>query len=268
MKNFNIKTLLFIWSSLVLASLLADLSLGRTYSLEYYPYRFLSLILVSIPLILYTSNSSLSGLKLYLSVFSILFVIGTFNILVEAYIFNVTSRTETLKELLLGFTSAIPGSIAIVYFTPKIDTQQTIIQMKRPLLGWIWKVLLGNLLYFIFYLSAGITLNAVYPGLQEFYADKLPPLELIIQTNLFFRGFVFVGIALLIVRTVTLSRRQTAILIGATFSILGGIAPLLSPNEFMPLGIRIAHGFEVGLSNLLYGMVLAFLLIPKHKLAE
>lgn len=267
MKNSNIKTLSFIWISLFLASLVADLLLGRTYSIEFYTYRLISLIFISIPLIYYAGHSTLRGIKLYLSVFAIFFVIGTFNILVEAYIFNVTSRAETLNEMFQGLIAAIIGCITITYFTPS-KTNGSSLQINRSFLSWTWRVLLGNFLYFIFYLSAGLILSSVYPGLQEFYADKLPPMELIIQTNLFFRGFVFVAIAALIVKTTTLERRNTALLIGLTFSILGGIAPLISPNEFMPLNIRLAHGFEVGISNFLYGLALGYLLIPKQRTSK
>lgn len=267
MKNSNIKTLCFIWISLFLASLLADLLLGRTYSIEFYPYRFISLIFISIPLIYYAGHSTLRGTNLYLSVFVIFFVIGTFNILVEAYIFNVTSRAETLNEMFQGLIGTILGSIAIAYFTPS-NINASALQINRSVLSWTWRVLLGNFLYFMFYLSAGLILSFVYPGLQEFYANKLPPMELIIQTNLFFRGFIFVTIAALIVKTTTLNRIRAAVLIGITFSILGGIAPLISPNEFMPLNIRLAHGFEVGISNFLYGLVLGHLLIPKQRLSK
>jgi hypothetical protein len=52
---------------------------------------------------------------------------------------------------------------------------------------------------------------------------------------------------------------RKALLIGLVFSILGGIAPLIPPNEFMPADIRIGHGFEVGVSNLIYGVILGYL---------
>jgi hypothetical protein len=44
---------------------------------------------------------------------------------------------------------------------------------------------------------------------------------------------------------------------------LGGIAPLIQPNELMPLYIRIGHSFEVGISNFAFGLVLGLLLSQK-----
>ncbi len=47
--------------------------------------------------------------------------------------------------------------------------------------------------------------------------------------------------------------------------VLGGIAPLLLPNPFMPSGIRLAHGFEVGISNFLFGMIVGAALASKPR---
>jgi hypothetical protein len=53
---------------------------------------------------------------------------------------------------------------------------------------------------------------------------------------------------------------KKAILIGLIFSVLGGVAPLIPPSELMPSYVRLGHGFEVGISNFIYGIVLAVLL--------
>ena len=89
--------------------------------------------------------------------------------------------------------------------------------------------------------------------------DKIPPFDLVIPTQIL-RGLIFVAIAILILRTSKLNTLKSAVLIGAIFSVLGGIAPLIPPNEHMPGFIRLGHGFEVGISNFLYGFVLGFLL--------
>ena len=50
------------------------------------------------------------------------------------------------------------------------------------------------------------------------------------------------------------------VLIGLTFSVLGGIAPLIIPSDLMPVNIRWAHGIEVGISNFIFGMIAGRLL--------
>ncbi|MDN3689356.1 serine hydrolase [Cyclobacterium jeungdonense] len=163
----------------------------------------------------------------------------------------------TIRHL-ISHTSGLP-----CYLIGKWNTQQERIKFKsRSVFSWIWRILLGNSLYFIFYAIAGLTLQAVYPEFMVFYKDKIPPFDLIIGTQ-FIRGFIFVGIAILILKTLRLSLIKKAILIGLMFSIFGGIAPLIPPNELMPGYVRLGHGFEVGISNFLYGLVLGYLLRQK-----
>ena len=57
---------------------------------------------------------------------------------------------------------------------------------------------------------------------------------------------------------------QRALLIGAFFAIVGGLAPLIVPeNEHMPDYIRFGHAFEVGISNSLFGFLLTWLVGQK-----
>lgn len=264
MKIEKIKTIAAITGLLLLSSILSDLFFTGMLSLNHYAWRSLGLVLMAIPTASYLSHSWLRRWRLVATLWLIFCVIGTFNILIEAYLFNVTSLSETWQGMLQGFLSFTPGILAIgLLLSNQLPVIGKPIRKSYSTFGYIWRILTGNVLYFVFYAVAGMILQASYPGLMDFYADKIPPLIFIVQTNLFFRGFVFVAIAILIAQTTHLNKWKTGILIGAFFSILGGIAPLLSPNELMPIDIRLAHGFEVGISNFLYGMVLGLLFTPK-----
>ena len=211
----------------------------------------------------YIYNSTLTGLKLGLSVFLIYFLIGHFNILIEAYIFNVTDREQTLIEILRGFLAAAIFCPLYVYMLTKLDAQAPINFTPRSFFGWLWRILVGNFMYLVFYIIAGLILSITLPEMMDFYQDKIPPMDVMIKTQLFLRGFIFVGVAILILRTLKRTKLKKAIFIGLIFAILGGIAPLIQPNELMPLYIRIGHSFEVGISNFLYGLVLAYIFIQK-----
>jgi hypothetical protein len=224
--------------------------------------------LVALLLGYYIYNSTLAGLKLGLSVFLIYFLIGHFNILIEAYIFNVTDREQTLFEILRGFLAAAIFCPLYAYMLRKHDTQAPINFTPRPFFSWLWRILVGNFTYLVFYIIAGLILSITLPEMMDFYQDKIPPIDLMIKTQLFLRGFIFVGVAILIVRTLKGTILKKAIFIGLVFAILGGIAPLIQPNELMPFYIRIGHGFEVGISNFLYGLVLAYLLSQKSIVEE
>lgn len=260
MRIESIKTIAVISGLLLLSSIISDLVFAGIPDLNHYAWRSFGILLIAIPIAIYMRHTWLRKGQLICALWLILFVIGTFNILIEAYIFNVTSLSETLQGMWQGMLSATVGVLAIgLLLTKHLRTIDKPIQKQHSVFGFIWRILTGNVLYFLFYVIAGMILQASYPGLMDFYGDKIPPISLIIQTNLFFRGFVFVAIAILIAQTTQLSKWRTGVLIGAFFAILGGIAPLLSPNELMPVGIRLAHGFEVGISNFLYGVVLGLL---------
>ncbi|TFG74390.1 MAG: hypothetical protein E4H26_08075 [Flavobacteriales bacterium] len=226
-------------------------------------YTLLSHFLVVCVLGIYVLHSTLKGIRLALSVIVIYYIIGNFNLLIEAYIFNVTDRSKTLEEMLQGLFVALFFAPTFVYLLTAWKGQTP--QMKfsgRSIFGWSWRIVIGMFLYLLFYLTAGMILQTTYPGLMDFYKDKIPPIDVMILTQ-FPRGLIFVTVAILMLRTSTLSLMKKAILIGLTYSILGAIAPLIPPNELMPSNIRLVHGFEVGISNFLYGILLSYLLGQK-----
>ena len=227
-------------------------------------WSIVSTIFIVIILGFYVSYSSLRGLKLTLSVFFIYYIIGHFIILIEAYIFNVTDRAETAKEMLQGLFIVSIFAPLFVLILNKWEGSSEVLQFKeRSVFSWIWRGVLGIFIYLIFYIGAGMILQATYPDLMSFYEGKLPAVDVMILTQ-FPRGLLFVLVAILMLRTLKLPQIKKALLIGLVFSIIGGIAPLISPNEFMPANIRMVHGIEVGISNLLYGMTLAYLLGQKY----
>lgn len=238
---------------------------GTTFNAVSTLWGMVSNFLVVAVLSFYVTHSNLGGFKLIFSVFAIFYIIGSFNLQIEAYIFNVTDRAETINLMLQGlFITAFFSPIFIYIFNKWGEQTTSLIFINRSVVGWVWRVLLGVFLYLIFYITAGMVLQAAYPGLMDFYKDKLPTIDTMLLTQ-FPRGFLFVFISILILCTSKLKLTKKTILIGLVFSILGGIAPLIPPSEFMPGNIRLVHGIEVGVSNFLYGLALGFLLGQKIK---
>ena len=83
-----------------------------------------------------------------------------------------------------------------------------------------------------------------------------------------FRGLGFLAVAWAIVRLTQGTRWQVALRVGLTLSIVGGIAPLIVPNAFLPTVVRYAHIVEVGVSNFLFGLFAGWLLAPPPSSAE
>lgn len=259
------KTTLFaksILGALLLTALymLFNMILGQTSANSNLYWGILSNFLIALLLGYYIMSSSLGGIRLSISVFLIYFMIGHFNLLIEAYIFNVSSRQETALELIRGFFISVTFAPLYVYIFKSKTAKEAVIFSKRSLLSWLWRILVADILYLFLYIIAGFVLTLVYPQLLEFYEGKIPPFDIMINTQLFIRGFIFIGIALLMLHTLNISAVKKGILIGLTFATLGGIAPLIPPSELMPSYVRLGHGFEVGISNFVYGVLLTLLL--------
>ena len=249
---------------LSIVSILFDLAFGKDLTSNYIGWMFLSNALIAIILGLIIKYNTRVGWKLSMFIFLIYFLIGHFNLLIEAYIFDVTDRNQTLLIILQGFLITLISSPLLVYLFGKWTSESTKLDFSsRSGSAWTWRIVVSDLLYVFFYLLAGFILYTVYPQLMDFYGDKVPPFSIMINTQ-FFRALIFIGVAVLITRSTNLSLLHRGLLIGFFFAIIGGIAPLIVPdNELMPGYIRFGHAFEVGISNSLFGLVLTFLMGQK-----
>lgn len=249
---------------LSLVSIIAETAFGRDLTSNYITWMLVSNLLSVIILGLIIKYNTHTGMRLSLLIFLIYFLIGQFNILIEAYIFDVSDQRQTMLIILQGFLVTLISSPLLVYIFGKWRGQTLKLAFApRSGLSWTWRTIVGDLLYVFLYLLAGSILVAVYPKLMDFYGDKVPPFSVMINTQ-FFRALIFIGVAILINRSTKLTLLQRALLIGAFFAVIGGIAPLIVPeNELMPSYIRFGHAFEVGISNSLFGFILTFLMGQK-----
>jgi len=262
MKTQTIKQILLATLSFTFLGVLFNVRNFESLSLSYFGWNLLANLLIVFTLGAYVRTSIYSSKKIWLHTFAIFYVIGCFNILIEALIFNVTDSMETTYQLIMGIPYCAITSLVLVYIFKKWKAQPAPSQnfLERKIHVWGWRILATNIIYFIFYIMAGIILQTTLPSFFEFYQDKIPAFSDIIITNLFFRGFVFAFICILIDHTTAGTKWFKALMVGATFAIIGGIAPLIPSNEFMPAFIRLGHAIEVGVSNFLFGIISVLLL--------
>jgi len=249
---------------LTLVSIGVEMVFGGQFSGRYLGWFLLSSALVVSILGVIIRNSSMTGMKLGLFIFLIYFLIGHFNLLIEAYLFEVTNAADTALITTQGLLiTLLVSPLLVLIFGKWKGNDEKLAFPYRTKLTWTWRIVLGDLLYVFFYLLAGFILYAVYPQLMDFYEEKIPPFSLMINTQ-FFRALVLIGVAILISRTTKLPLLQRALIIGAFFAIVGGLAPLIVPdNDHMPDYIRFGHAFEVGISNSLFGFFLTLLMGQK-----
>ena len=222
-------------------------------------WSLISTILVLITLFLLRKNITAEDSKAIFYLFTVYFVIGHFNILTEAYVFNVLDLSTTIKELARGLIM----SLVISFLAVKFLTYESPLTLKgsadRHLLSWMIRISLVIVLYILFYILAGMLVQGTIAEFMDFYQDRVPPLDVILKTQVF-RGLIFALIIIFLSRIFKASFVKSAIITGLAFSILGALAPLITPNEHMPQSIRVIHSFEVGITNFFFG-VLAYLIL-------
>lgn len=222
-------------------------------------------LLTALIMLAVSSSFTGRGMKLATGIFLIAFGIGCFNILIEALIFHVTDLQQTLQHLVVGFFKFALLSILIAYFMATVESNGQYPESGTRSVGsWLLRIIGSSLLYLFFYFTAGIILQATLPALNEYYKGRLPGFTTLIYTQVL-RGFLFTCIGIFFLRTNQLPKQRQLLLLGGIFSVLGGIAPLIPSNELMPTAIRLGHGFEVGISNFIYGWLVGLILVQPKK---
>jgi hypothetical protein len=140
---------------------------------------------------------------------------------------------------------------------------------------WVMQLSTLAIAYAVVYFLFGYFVAWQWAATREFYSgttDLLPFFTHIANTfradpalPLFqlFRGFLWAGLALPIVRMFKGGRVETAIAVALAFSVL--LASLvLFPNPYMPTLVRQSHFFELSSSMLVFGGLTGWWLAKKE----
>lgn len=210
-------------------------------------------------LILMARLSSGRRWPVFLALLAFDFGVGMFTNLIEAVVFGVME----LPEALAAAAGALPvfALFALVAMLVAGKWSAPAMAPARPNLT-PGRLALVVLAYELLYFGAG---NLIFPYVADFYATRrLPPLELILGLQVV-RSLLFVAWAWPLLR---LAPRHAPWLLAIGFSVIGGIAPLVVDNPFMPPEVRFVHAIETGTSNFLFGLILGWLLRPRPAAPE
>jgi len=185
------------------------------------------------------------------------------NDLVEAVFFSLDIPRAILPLL---FVESLVVTLAFAFVLDRLAgpaaTGERAWPAGRGAGSWIGRVVSCDLLYVVTYVVAGMI---VFPFVSHFYAGRpIPGFELLLPLQ-GARALVFVGLLLLMAARLAVPRATLALLAGVTLSLLGGVAPLLVPNPYLPDSVRLPHLVEVGTSNLLFGWLAARILTARRK---
>lgn len=204
-------------------------------------------------------RSEWRGWRLGVALAAIPLIIESVNLL-EGVVFLTNSQLEWGKIFLHALISAaLIVPVWMLLFGRRTDAAQ---EHSHPIASKsrgerAWKFVVSDFTYVFLYLAAGFI---IFPYVKDFYATQhVPAMRTIVALQLLVRGPVFIVLCLGLVRMLGLPRLAGALAVGAVFTILSGVAPLLMPNPYFPDAVRWVHFCEVTSSNLVFGAIVGWL---------
>src|SRR5579864_1338188 len=204
-------------------------------------------------------RSEWRGWRLGVILAAIPLVIESVNLL-EGVVFLTNSQVEWGKIFLHALISAaLIVPVWMLLFGRRNDVPH---EHSHPIASKsrgerAWKFVVSDFAYIFLYMAAGLI---IFPYVKDFYATQhVPAMKTIVALQLLVRGPVFIVLCLGLVRMLGLPRLAGALAVGAVFTILSGVAPLLMPNPYFPDAVRWVHFCEVTSSNLVFGAIVGWL---------
>jgi hypothetical protein len=207
-------------------------------------------------------RSTWSKLDTVLAVWAAIVFVRTLGLGIEGYLFKPTQATVAIIAALVGILiSLLVAWLLVRLLLPSKSVVAGGAGGARPWWGWLWRVLLVGLAYFVFYFVFGATNALLYT--RTFYENNpqyglvLPAPATIFLAELI-RGPLFGLGSLFVARSASMTRRQSGVALGLLLFVLGGLAPYLETTfRTMPLGFNLATMLELFLQNFLTGLVAA-----------
>lgn len=194
--------------------------------------------------------SPASGWRLVAMLFVIAWVVGSGNSLIEAIFFQVLTLHAALAPalftaILFAFLSPIAVLLAGRWRKGAISNEAADFTPLK-LIGVV-------LAYELLYWSAG---TLVFPYVAHFYETRsLPPVYAVAAVQVA-RSLIFAAAAYPLLKG---GLRGAPLRLALVYGIIGGAAPFLIDNPYMPPDIRFYHAIETTSSNFIFGLVVGFL---------
>ena len=202
---------------------------------------------------------------------------------IESAVFITRLPSGMLPRLfLMGVLIAAPFSVLAVLVLGKRKADPTSIEHNTRLVmstgEWAWKLAVIALAYVILYFTFGYFIAWQNPAVREYYGgidegDFLAHMGTVLGNTPWLipfqllRAMLWTAIALPVIRMMKGQWPETALAIGLLFAVVMN-AQLLLPNPYMPEGVRMTHLVETASSNLIFGLLVGWLLTQRHELGS
>jgi len=202
----------------------------------------------------------------------VLFVIFSFNNMLEAYFFTelFSSISVFVVSTIVSFLmSIVEAVLAGVLFLPRNPKRELTSELReylrdRPLTSQVWRVLLASLAFFPIYLTFGALIS---PFIIPYYSNqslglKIPPFTVIAPLE-FFRGFLYIVSLLPIIALFKKDRKKMFAVVVSLLYIPGAFVPLIIQPS-LPANIIPFHMIEILADSIVYGGVITLLLSRRN----
>lgn len=235
-------------------------------------------------ILIFVLNSFVRKWRLAVILFIIIFGLQFFLSQVETIWFNDSLKMSgnlIAMVVFSGFFMSIWFSILATWISGRFKgldhTSQFVISDRKQL--WSRMAVLAALVWPLVYFAAGYLIAWQFAEVRQYYSgsEQMESLWDIMVGNItsglyFFqipRGFVWIGIAFLILISIEGSTMKKGLIVGMLFTVIS-CSPLLLPNPIMPPVVREAHLIETSISNFIWGYIIVYalnpLLVPKKEL--
>lgn len=210
-------------------------------------------------------------------VWLLLLGVGGAAILVEARIFTTLKPAELLGGFLFQTVAYAVFAAALAWLAGPLDVLPrgaTPAPARYPAAAYLWRVPAAGAAYLALYWVFGwiffVTLTEPYyqdPSLR-LHLETLEALGQWFPLIQFGRGVGMVLMSLPLLLSLRMGRLAVGAAMGLILWTVGGLAPLVAPNELFPGLLRLYHIFEIFFQNGLFGLAMAWLLLPRRQADE
>src|SRR3954471_6233610 len=220
-------------------------------------------------------RSRWSGWRLIAVVAFVYYGVTTFMAQIESAVFITRLPAGMLPRLfLMGALIAVPFSvIAVLILGKRHGNVSDADSNARAIMGrgeWAWKLAVLVSSYVVLYFTFGYFIAWKNPAVLQYYngidegrffthmRTVVTAMPWLIPFQAL-RALLWIALALPVIRMMKGGRLEIALAVGALFSVVMN-AQLLLPNPYMPYQVRMTHLVETASSNLLFGLLVGWLL--------
>jgi len=241
------------------------------------PWIFITALLQTLIVTWYANRTQLSGIKLGVVVFVVIFGVQFFMSQIETFYFLDSIQMPwqlIFGQVLAGIGVGLFAALLSVRYKNKLgalegNSENGFNTLPRNVA--IGRFTILAFVYTLIYYLFGYFIAWQFPSLREYYSGstELIPFMSHMQVQVtsepqlllfqIFRGYLWAGIAYMATMNLPKAKQWERLLIVGLAMSIGLAFPILVPQSYMPTPVRLGHFPELLSSNFVFGVIAAWL---------